>query len=294
MTKSFGVSLFRNFCWLAVFLLVFAIMLLLGFLIIRGMAAIDLTLFFGNTPVWQGIIGKMPIWDGIWPALLGTGSLVCLTIVLAIFPGVGCGVFLAEYATGKNKSIATSIINILAGVPSIVMGLMGFIIILFLRNTFWPEANTALLLAAICLALLVLPMIVITTKESLESLPMQLRITAMSMGLRKGQYIKKILLPSASKGVFAGIVLAIGRSAEDTAVIMLTGAVANSGLPAGLGSKFEALPFRIYLTAAEYQSELELAKGFGTALVLLLFSAMVMLLAAQLEKSYKRHSLGGG
>ena len=268
-------------------------MLLLGFLVMKGISALNLALFFGDTPIWQGITGSIPIWNGIWPALLGTGSLVCLSILLAIFPGVGCGIFLAEYASGKSKKIATSIINILAGVPSIVMGLMGFIIILFLRSTFWPEANTALLLAAICLALLVLPVIVITTKESLESLPMQLRITAMSIGLRKGHCIRKILLPSASRGIFAGIILAIGRSAEDTAVIMLTGAVANSGLPAGLGSKFEALPFHIYLTAAEYQSELELAQGFATALVLLFFSVILMLLAAKFESSYRKHSTRG-
>lgn len=293
MTKPLGILLFRYFCWLAVVLLVTAVLFLLSFLVIKGIGTLNLTLFFGDTPPWQGITGKMPIWNGIWPALLGTGSLVCLTILLALFPGVGCGIFLAEYATGKNKAVANTIINILAGVPSIVMGLMGFIIILFLRNTFWPEANTALLLAAICLALLVLPVIVVTTKESLESLPKQLRITAISIGLTKGQYIRKILLPAASKGIFAGIVIAIGRSAEDTAVIMLTGAVANSGLPAGLGSKFEALPFHIYLVAAEYQTALELAQGFGAALVLLLFSATVMLLAAQLEKNYKKNSLKG-
>lgn len=217
---------------------------------------------------------------------------MCLTISLAILPGIGCGIYLAEYAKGHKKTLAISVINILAGTPSIVMGLIGFIIILFLRKTFYPHANTSLILAAICLALLVLPIIIITTKESLESLPKQLRITSLSLGMNRGQYVKQLLLPSASKGIFAGIILATGRSAEDTAVIMLTGAVANSGLPAGLGQKFEALSFHIYLTAAEYQTELELIQGFSTALVLLVFSMSIMFLATQLQRKYKKHHLG--
>ena len=71
----------------------------------------------------------------------------------------------------------------------------------------------------------------------------------------------------------------MGRAMEDTAVIMLTGAVANAGLPAGLGAKFEALPFRIYYTAAQYTSQEELTRGFGTALLLLLCSWSLILIA---------------
>ena len=85
--------------------------------------------------------------------------------------------------------------------------------------------------------------------------------------------------------------LAMGRAAEDTAVIMLTGVVVNSGLPAGLGAKFEALPFLIYYTAAQYVDETELLRGFGAALVLLLLSSGLMCAAwhmhQRMEKSWK-------
>ena len=144
-----------------------------------------------------------------------------------------------------------------------------------------------MLLAASCLALLVLPVIIVTTREALESVPFDLRITASSLGISKIQCIRYLLLPTVSRGILSGVVLAIGRCAEDTAVIMLTGAVANSGLPAGLGGKFEALPFSIYITAAEYQSDLELARGFGNALVLLCFSTFILFCATLIEKSYK-------
>lgn len=86
--------------------------------------------------------------------------------------------------------------------------------------------------------------------------------------------------------------LAMGRAAEDTAVIMLTGVVINSGLPAGLASKFEALPFLIYYTAAQYTDEAELTRGFGAALVLLLLSSSLLGAAWLLQRGMKRRWRG--
>ena len=101
-----------------------------------------------------------------------------------------------------------------------------------------------------------------------------------------------VLLPAVRQGVNAGIILAIGRAAEDTAVIMLTGAVANAGLPAGLGMKFEALPFTIFYTAAQYQSQEELARGFGAALVLLAVSGIMLGVSQLVEKRFRRRWRG--
>jgi len=289
MKHHLPLLIFRYFCSLAVILLVALVILLVGFLIKNGVMTLNGQLFFGNTPIWQAITGQLPVWQGIWPALVGTLSLVLLTISLALLPGIGCGIFLAEYASASQKKWGNYLVDIMAGIPSIVMGLFGFMLILLLRHAIWPYANTGLLLAAICLALLVLPVLIVTTREAVEALPTSMRITAAALGINKPHYVRKLLLPAASKGILSGIVLAIGRSAEDTAVIMLTGVVANSGLPAGLTSKFEALPFSLYITAAEYQSDLELAQGFSTALVLLCFSVLIMLVAGLIEKNYKRH-----
>ena len=84
----------------------------------------------------------------------------------------------------------------------------------------------------------------------------------------------------------------MGRAAEDTAVIMLTGVVANAGLPAGLGDKFEALPFSIFYTAAQYQDTNELLRGFGAALVLLLLSSFLLLCARRMEVRFRRRWQG--
>lgn len=278
----------RPLSLLAPLLTVIGVGALLIFLCLRGLPALDIALFFGDTPPWQALLGLRPVWDGIWPACAGTCSLVALTMALALIPGVGCGLFLAEYAGPRRRRWIGCAADMLAGTPSIVMGLFGFTLILFLRRTLWPDANTCLLLAAACLALLVLPVLIVTTREALEALPPQLRLTAAALGLTPAQRLRRILLPAAGRGILGGVMLALGRAAEDTAVIMLTGVVANAGLPAGLRGKFEALPFFIYYTAAQYQTPEELTRGFGAALLLLMLSAASLLAARRIAPRLTR------
>lgn len=285
-------KLFKLFCWASVLAVLTVVTLWIVFLFYKGFSSLNLTLFFGHVTAWSAIIGERPVWNGIWPALMGTFSLITLTMILAIPPGIGCGIFLAQYATPKQKYWGGGLIDMLAGMPSIVMGLFGFLLILLLRHTFWPHANTSLILAAACLALLILPVIIVSTREALEAVPAHIKITSSSLGITHWQSIRHLLLPIASKGILGGLVLAIGRAAEDMAVIMLTGAVANSGLPAGLTGKFEALPFYIFVTAAEYQSTEELSKGYGAALVLLALSTVLLTCAALLERAYKKRWKG--
>lgn len=276
-----SLRIFCRFCCLLLWALVCALVL---FLLWRGLPAFNEALIFGDTPPLLAITGKMPVWDGLWPALAGTGALVFLTMLLALFPGIGCGIYLAEFARGKTADRIRLAMDMLAGTPSIVMGLFGFTLILFLRHFFMPEANTSLILAAMCLALLVLPVLVNTTAEALASLPQSLRITSDALGFERRLAVIHVFLPAAAPGVAGGILLALARAAEDTAVIMLTGVVANAGLPAGLGSKFEALPFSIYYTAAQYQTQDELARGFGAALILLVLSTLMAWCAAWVQK----------
>ncbi len=269
-------------------LLIFCIAGLLVFLGIKGIPTLGAGLFFGETPAMAAIFGGKPVWDGLWPAFAGSLCLVGLTLCLSIFPGIGCGIFLAEYASPKIKSLAGAAIDMLAGTPSIVMGLFGFTLILFLRRTVMPEANTCLLLAAGCLSLLVLPVLIVSTREALEAVPQDLKLTAVSLGFTKARRIRHIQLPAAAPGIRSGIILALGRAAEDTAVIMLTGVVANAGLPARLGAKFEALPFSIFYITAQYQTQEELMRAFGASLILLLLAGGLILLARFLEAGYRR------
>ena len=269
-----------------------ALFALTAFLIHRGLPTFGKTLFFGNTPPIDALLGHRPVWDGLWPATAGTICLLGLTMLFAILPGIGCGIFLACYATPRQKYWLGLAVDLLAGIPSIVMGLFGFVLIIFLRRTLLPDGTTCLLLASFCLALLVLPSLVVGVKNALESLPPRLAITAAALGFTRDATVFRLLVPSAARGILGGIILAMGRAAEDTAVIMLTGVVANAGLPAGLTAKFEALPFRIYYTAAQYADQEELATGFGAALVLLILSGGLLFCAWLLQRGLERRWRG--
>lgn len=288
MRRPPALVLMRVLAWLAAALVPGAVLTLLGYLLWRGVPGLGLSLFFGRTPPLDALLGLRPVWDGIWPACAGTLYLVGLTLCLAVFPGVGCGLYLSEYATPARRRRIGHAVDLLAGMPSIVMGLFGFSLILLLRRTLFPDANTCLLLAAGCLALLVLPVLVSATREAMDAVPVSLRLGAAALGLNPAQRLRHVLLPAAARGIGGGVILALGRAAEDTAVIMFTGVVANAGLPAGLGGKFEALSFHIYYTAAQYQDQAELLRGFGAAVVLLFLSGGLLAAARALESGYRR------
>lgn len=292
MKRPFLFRLLKAGAPAAVALLLFCVGGLLMFVFVKGLPTLGTALFFGETPPFAAISGRQPVWDGLWPAFAGSLCLVGLTLCLSLFPGVGCGIFLAEYASPRVRALAGAAVDMLAGTPSIVMGLFGFTLILLLRRTFLPQANTCLLLAAGCLALLVLPVLIVSTREALDAVPRDLRLTAIALGYTREQRIRHVQLPAASPGIWSGVVLALGRSAEDTAVIMLTGVVANAGFPAGLGAKFEALPFSIFYITAEYQTQDDLMRAFGAALILLLLAGGLILLARFMESGYRRRWQG--
>lgn len=141
-----------------------AIACLLGFLLYRGLPTLGPSLLFGDTPPLRALLGTLPVWDGIWPACAGTFCLIMTTMLLAIGPGIGCGIYLAEYASPSMKRLFGVIMDILAGIPSIVMGIFGFTLILFLHRLGIAGASPGILLAGGCLALLVLPSLVVTTR----------------------------------------------------------------------------------------------------------------------------------
>ncbi|WP_299790713.1 ABC transporter permease subunit [uncultured Shewanella sp.] len=259
-------------------------MTLIGFIMFKALPTLELRLFFGDTPPLAAVLGRQPVWEGIWPACVGTLTVVFSAVTLASLPGVASGIWLAGAPDKPAQKLFSLAVDILAGIPSILMGLFGFSLILILRSSFFPEANASLLLAASCLALLILPYIACATQNALISLPKQLTVTGAALGMTQWQITYRLLLPQAGRGIMSGLMLAIGRAAEDTAVIMLTGAVANAGLPAGLLQRFEALPFTIFYYSAQYQSKQELSMAFGAALVLLTLTSVIFTLLAALVR----------
>jgi phosphate transport system permease protein len=286
---------FTWFSWLSALITLGALGVFLGFLGVKGLGALDPRLFFGEASPWKVLLGMQSAGEGIWPACVGTIYLVLLASLLALPLGIGSGIYLAQYAPPVPKRFLSLAVDLLAGIPSILMGLFGFVLILFLRKTLLPQANTCLLLSAFCLALLVLPYLILTTQNALEGLPASLQVAGLSLGFTPWQNLVHILIPAASRGILSGVILAVGRAAEDTAVILLTGVVANAGAPQSLTDKFTALPFHIYFLAAEHRSAGELTQAFGAALVLLLLTASLYAVAyglhASIAKKWEKQSL---
>jgi phosphate transport system permease protein len=260
----------------------------LGFLLIRGAGTLGPSLLFGDVAPVDALTGRVPVFDGLWPALAGTFTLVAGTCLLALPVGIASGIYLSESGTGRWGRLVSACVDVLAAVPSIVMGLFGFGLILVLRRTLLPDAHTCLLLSVICMALLVLPYSIRTTETALQGLPETVRLVGPSLGLSPRQNLRYVLMPAASRSLLGGVVLTVGRAAEDLAVILLTGVVANSGLPAGLGSPFEAIPFRIFYLASEHRTGAELDQAFGSALVLMGLTASLFALAHLLHHDLRR------
>ena len=277
-----------GFAWFSAGAVVLAVALLVSYLLLRGGTHLELPLFFGDTHWFDAVIGRAPVFGGIWPALLGTFLLVALSSLLALPVGVASGVYLTEYAPHRVRSWLGFAVDLLAGTPSIVMGLFGFALVLLLRKTLAPKAGTCLLLAAVCIALLVLPYLIRTTQTALQAIPQHLRLLGPACGLSRLQTVRQILLPLAGRGILSGVILAMGRAAEDTAVILLTGVVAQAGMPRSLWDRFEALPFRIYYLAAEHQTRQQLDQGFATSLVLLLLTSVLFLVAYTLQRRFEK------
>ena len=271
--------LLQTLSWTATVGVTGVVLGLVAFLLVRGGTALGPGLFFGDTPWLDAILGRQAVFDGIWPSLVGTLLLVIGASAIALPVGLLAGIHLATATPSPALAFLRWTVDLLAGIPSIIMGWFGFGLILLLRRTLLPAANTSLLLAMVCLALLVLPYLIRTTETALAGLPSSLRVAGPALGLSPQQSLWRILVPAARRGLLGGVFLAVGRIAEDTAVILMTGVVANSGLPGRLTGKFQALPFDIYFLAAENRGPADLQRAFGTALVLLLLTGGLFILA---------------
>lgn len=277
------------FCWLFGLLPLVVLSTVVLYLVIRGGNAFNLELIFGDVPPLDALLGHRQVFDGLLPALTGTGLLVLLALALAIIPGICGGIYLAEYSSPSCKRLLGLLFDIIAGLPSIVIGLAGFAITIMLHRIFPDKFGPCLLLSAMALAFLIVPYLVRTTQACLLSIPLELRLTGPALGANKLQNILYILLPSRMNDLVGGIILAIGRAAEDTAVIMLTGAVASAGMVRSMLEQYEALPFYIYYISSQYGDAAELQRGFGAAILLFMLCGLLFLCAIVLERGVAKH-----
>ncbi len=285
--RSAGIFFLNAYAWCCALILTLAVLTIAGYLLFHGFSSLNMGLIFADTPVLEALLLKKQVFGGLLPAIGGTLALIILSMFFALPVGIASGVFLSELALPGTRRILGLMFDIMASLPSIVVGLSGFAVTVFLHQHFFKQLYPCLLISAVCLAFLVVPYIIRSTQIALESLPPEVRLTAPGLGATRFQNLWYVLIPMAAKEIVGGIILAIGRSAEDTAVIMLTGAVATAGIPGSVFSGYEALPFFIYYTAAEYADASELMKGYGAALILLFICGGLYTIAYSIKRKVK-------
>lgn len=234
----------------------------------------------------------LKFWKDLKDPVAGTVLITLAAVAIAAPSGIITGIYLHEYADRRISRFGTDLFRYLSSVPSIIIGVFGLIMIISLNSLLDGGARTGFAVSAVSLALLVLPYIVQSTAGALSMVPEDIRLTALSLGAKKYQNILFVLLPECVQGILGGIVLSIGRAAEDTAVIMLTGAAAYAGIPSGLNDAFEALPFFIYYKSSEYQGKMETAEIFIASAVIIIISTAFIIAAERLSTLMKSKMKG--
>jgi phosphate transport system permease protein len=194
-------------------LLVMPVLMILGVLVARGGPMISMNFLF--TEPTKGMTA-----GGIFPALIGTVWLVAVALLVSVPIGVAAALYLSEYAPENwlTRTINLAIIN-LAGVPSIVHALFGVgAFVLFFGF------GTCILAASLTLAIMTLPVVIVSTRESLKSVPQAFREACWNMGATRWQTIRQVVLPNSISGILTGVILEVSRTAGETAPIMFTGA----------------------------------------------------------------------
>lgn len=236
---------------------VIPIILILGFLIVKGLPAINCE-FLTGAP-------RMGLKEGgIFPAIVGTVVLVALAIAVALPLGIACAIYLREYASSNwfTRLIRLSIVN-LAGVPSVVFGLFGMgLFVLFFKF------GVSILSGSLTLSFLILPVIITASEEALLSVPVSFREAALALGATRLQTIRTVVLPNALPGMLTGAILGVSRAAGETAPILFTvAAFFLPRLPHSLLDQVMALPYHLYIIATQVPGVPDKVK-YGTALVL--------------------------
>jgi phosphate transport system permease protein len=227
---------------------------------------------------------RRPSEAGIFPALIGTLYVIALTTALALPIGIAAAIYLEEYGTGNwaARVIEVNIAN-LAGVPSIIYGLLG--LGLFVRIFGFGRSVLA---GAATLALLVLPVVILSTREALRTVPKSLREGSYALGATKWQTIWHQVLPSAMPSLFTGVILALSRAIGETAPLITIGALTYVPFaPDGIWSPFTVLPIQIFNWLSRPQAAFAENAAAGIIVLLVLLLAMNAI-AIVLRDRYQR------
>ena len=264
---------FRALLWLFTGITVFILFFIIFYVLKRGLPVVSLQ-FLTKNPAEMGKAG------GICSTIVGTVALTVLAILIATPLGVGSAIYLTEYT---RENWVTRVIRFgsecLAGIPSIIFGLFGFIFFVTKLGLGW-----SLLSGGLTLAFMILPTIIRTSEEAIRSVPYAYREVSFSLGGTKWQTVTRVVLPSALPGIATGVILGVGRSIGETAAVIFT-AGSSLHIPTSLFSSSRTMSVHFYILARE---GISMANAYGTAAVLIIAILAINVLAYTLMNKFMR------
>ncbi len=268
------------------FLAVFFVLVITVFLLISGLPAIEkigiFDFLFGTTWASTAAEPSYGILPFILTTLYGTLGAICLGVPI----GIMCAVFISKTAEKKTAAIIRSCVDLLSGIPSVIYGLIGMIIIVPLVRRFFNLPDGANLFSAIIvLSVMILPSVISVSENALRAVPREYEEASLALGATKTETIFKVTLPAAKSGILTAITLGIGRSVgEAMAVMMVSGNVAN------MPGLFTSVRFLTTAIASEmsYSSGLQMEALFSIALVLFIFILLINLILILTVKKERR------
>lgn len=266
-------TFFTAAVWVAAVLVIILVAGIIGMVLVRGLPHISVEFLTTTASVLKGT-------DGILPAILNTLYVILLTLIIVLPLGVGAAVYLTEYASNRRMIEIIEFTNeTLAGIPSIIYGLVGMLV--FVQALGF---KTSLLSGSLTLVIMNLPTIIRTTQESLKTVPQGYREGALGLGAGKWHIIRTIVLPCSIDGIVTGCILAVGRIVGESAALLFTAGaaevIAKSALSA-YTSNGATLSVLLYLRAFE-DGDFASAWGIGAVLLILV---LIINMAARLAKT---------
>ncbi len=228
---------------------------------------------------------------GVFPMIIGSLAITGLSLLMAVPLGVFCAIFMAEIAPGKMRKILRPTLQTLSGIPSVVYGFFGLIILVPFMRVQFGGTGFSMLTASIILTVMILPIIVSVSEDAIKSVPGEYKEASLALGATHWQTIKNVIFPAAIPGVITSIILGMGRAIGETlAIIMVAGNVVQ--IPTSILDPVRALTSNIaiemgYATGTHYNAL------FATGIVLI-FMILILLVIANYFHYKKKVTVGGG
>jgi phosphate transport system permease protein len=245
---------------------VVVLLLILIFVTLNGLPALNLA-FFTERPLPQGEAG-----GGVAPAIVGTIQMLLVAAAIGVPLGMATAIYLAEYGRGNFARLVSFLIDLIAGLPSIVIGV--FVWAWLVRHVVGHYNGFA---GGVALAIIMIPIVTRTVEETLRLVPDPLREASLGLGIPRWKTILKIVLPTARAGIITGVVLSVARAGGETAPLLLT-ALGNQFFSVDLLQPMAALPVQIYNYARSPYEDWQ-TKAWGAALILILLIGSLSLLS---------------